>query len=216
MWRIGSSSVLLSLFLLNGGAASAQEAVSTAVAPRSSAFMRIYGQVDPPSGYVGFCRREPALCRAQQIRASGRMQLTPERWRDLVEVNSVVNRTVVAESDQDLYGLSEFWTLPHNRGDCEDYALLKQRLLVQRGWSASDLLMTVVRDEDGNGHAVLTARTSDGDFILDNRVAEVKPWQNVPYGFVKRQSYLNPTIWVSLEPITAAASRQISASTRSE
>ena len=34
--------------------------------------------------------------------------------------------------------------------------------------------MTVVRDEKGEGHAVLTARTVQGDFILDNKIDEVK------------------------------------------
>ena len=52
--------------------------------------------------------------------------------------------------------------------------------------------MTVVRDEKGEGHAVLTARTVQGDFILDNKVDEVKAWHRTRYDFVMRQSYLNP------------------------
>ena len=38
-----------------------------------------------------------------------------------------------------------------------------------RGWPESKLLITVVRDENNEGHAVLTVRTDEGDFILDNR-----------------------------------------------
>ena len=60
--------------------------------------------------------------------------------------------------------------------------------------------MTVVRDEKGEGHAVLTARTVQGDFILDNKIEDVRMWNRTPYEFVMRQSYLNPQVWVSLDP----------------
>ncbi len=75
--------------------------------------------------------------------------------------------------------------------DCEDFALLKRRMLIQRGFSAADLLMTVVRKPDGEGHAVLTLRTAEGDFVLDNLASDVKPWFATPYSFVKRQSSYN-------------------------
>jgi predicted transglutaminase-like cysteine proteinase len=57
-----------------------------------------------------------------------------------------------------------------------------------------------VRDERGDGHAVLTARTAQGDFILDNKTDEIKIWHRVRYHFVMRQSYLNPRVWMSLDP----------------
>src|SRR5262249_10729856 len=82
----------------------------------------------------------------------------------------------------------------------EDYALLKRKRLIARGWPPSALLMTVVRDEKGEGHAVLTARTVQGDFILDNKVDEVKTWNRTRYEYVMRQSYLNTMIWMSLDP----------------
>ena len=47
---------------------------------------------------------------------------------------------------------------------------------------------------------MLTARTMQGDFILDNKVDEVKVWNRTPYEFVMRQSYLNTRIWMSLDP----------------
>jgi predicted transglutaminase-like cysteine proteinase len=77
---------------------------------------------------------------------------------------------------------------------------LKRHILLRRGWPASALLMTVVRDEQGEGHAVLTARIAQGDFILDNKVGEVKLWHKTPYEFVMRQSYLNPKVWMALDP----------------
>ena len=59
--------------------------------------------------------------------------------------------------------------------------------------------MTVVRDEKGEGHAVLTARTVQGDYILDNKIEDVRLWNKTPYQFVMRQSYLNPKVWVALD-----------------
>ena len=50
---------------------------------------------------------------------------------------------------------------------------MKRKRLMARGWPTSSLLITVVRDEMGEGHAVLTVRTMQGDFILDNKVDEV-------------------------------------------
>jgi predicted transglutaminase-like cysteine proteinase len=99
------------------------------------------------------------------------------------------------------YGIADFWTLPTDgKGDCEDYALLKRHELIQRGWPSSALLMTVVTDETGKGHAVLTARTSAGDFILDNKADEIRAWNKTPYRFLLRQSYLNPRVWMDLDP----------------
>ena len=86
------------------------------------------------------------------------------------------------------------------KGDCEDYALLKRHMLTQRGWPSSALLMTVVMDEDGEGHAARTARTQGGDVILDKRSNEIRLWTKTPYEFATRQSSRNPQVWVYLEP----------------
>jgi hypothetical protein len=49
------------------------------------------------------------------------------------------------------------WSYPDDGyGDCEDYVLLKRRMLTQSGWPREALLVTVVRNEKDEGHAVLT------------------------------------------------------------
>ena len=40
---------------------------------------------------------------------------------------------------------------------------------MQSGWPREALLVTVVRDEKDEGHAVLTVTTDKGDYILDNQ-----------------------------------------------
>ena len=169
-----------------------------------SAFMRVYGSSQPPYGFVRFCEQNPEDCQARKDNVK-RHRPTPHSFSELDEVNRAVNRAVRPATDAEIYGVSEYWTLPGERGDCEDYALLKQRILISRGWSTSSLLLTVVRDEKGEGHAVLTARTSQGDYVLDNKVEDVRLWNRTGYDFVMRQSYIDPRVWVSLDPNSASA-----------
>jgi len=165
----------------------------------NSPFMRIYGQALPPIGHVSFCRLNEGEC-TDVAEQADRIMLTPKRHQDLRDVNALVNRMVYPVSDQALYGRLEHWTYPSGKGDCEDFVLLKRRMLLERNWPASALLITVVRDENGEGHAILTARTADGDFILDNRNQDVLIWNRSDYRFVKRQSFHDPQVWVSLTP----------------
>lgn len=163
-------------------------------------YMRVYGVAQPPYGYVQFCERTPQECRGGVGMQEQRFQVNADRLHELDRVNKQVNKEIEPATDLEIYGQTEYWTIPTTRGDCEDYALLKRKRLMARGWPASALLLTVVRDEKGEGHAVLTARTNQGDFILDNKVNELKIWYRTGYEFVMRQSYLDPRIWMTLDP----------------
>jgi predicted transglutaminase-like cysteine proteinase len=185
--------------------ASADPAPASRQSDRASPYMRVFGVSQPPYGFVKFCDREPDECR-QGPPEEQRFSAKPDRLSELDAVNRAVNREIEPATDLEIYGQTEYWTIPTTRGDCEDYALLKRKRLIARGWPISSLLMTVVRDERGEGHAVLTARTMQGDFILDNKVDEVKLWNRTPYEFVMRQSYLNTRIWMSLDPKEANSS----------
>jgi predicted transglutaminase-like cysteine proteinase len=162
-------------------------------------FMRVFGIAQPPYGYVQFCERSPEECRNGTVQEQ-RFHASPERMSELDRVNRQVNKEIEPATDFEIYGQTEYWTIPKVRGDCEDYALLKRKRLIARGWPSSALLMTVVRDEKGEGHAVLTARTAQGDFVLDNKVNELKIWHRTGYDYVMRQSYLNPRVWMTLDP----------------
>lgn len=170
----------------------------------SSAFMRVYGPAQPPYGFVRFCEVETKAC-SREGAINSRFEPTVERLSELDEINRMINREIAPATDLEVYGVSEYWTLPVSRGDCEDYALLKQRVLLERGWPKSALLLTVVRDEKGEGHAVLTVRTSQGDYMLDNKVDEVLLWNKTGYQLVMRQSYIDPRVWVSLDAASRTA-----------
>lgn len=165
----------------------------------SKEFMRVFGLAQPPYGFVSFCERSPREC-APGRQEEQRFDATPERFAQLEAVNRMVNHEIEPVTDLDLYGEADYWTVPTSKGDCEDYVLLKRKRLIALGWPPSALLITVVRDERGDGHAVLTARTAQGDFILDNKTDEIRIWHGVRYRFVMRQSYLNPRVWMSLDP----------------
>jgi predicted transglutaminase-like cysteine proteinase len=132
---------------------------------RASPYMRVFGVTQPPYGFVQFCERMPEECK-QGPQEEQRFSASPQRLSELDAVNRTVNREIEPATDLELYGQTEYWTIPTTKGDCEDYALLKRKRLMARGWPASSLLITVVRDEKGEGHAVLTARTLQGDFML--------------------------------------------------
>ena len=189
--------------------AAAQQVAVVSPATRAPEFMRVYGSSQPPYGFVAFCERMPQECVVTSP-DDARYQATPQALSELDEVNRAVNHEIEPATDLEVYGVVEYWTLPKTRGDCEDYQLLKRHRLIARGWPSASLLMTVVRDEKNEGHAVLTARTTQGDFILDNKVDIVRLWNQTPYHFVMRQSYMDPKVWVSLDPNDAATPSALS------
>ena len=163
-------------------------------------YMRVHGQALPPFGFVHFCRRHREDCDRGAGAQYARFNATPSHLSELDAVNRAINFQIKPVTDLELYGREEYWTYPTGSGDCEDYVVLKRKILMQRGWPASALLITVVRDEVGDGHAVLTVRTRQGDFILDNKVDDVRVWSRTPYKYLMRQSYLNPKLWMALDP----------------
>lgn len=70
---------------------------------------------------------------------------------------------------------------------------------MQAGWPRQALLMTIVHEADGEGHAVLTVATDRGEFILDNLSDNILLWSQTPYRYYKRQSQDDPNVWVWLD-----------------
>ncbi len=148
-----------------------------------------------PVGHAQFCKANPRECVSNR-RIVETEHLTEAKWKQLLTVNANKNATIVPVTDRDLYKVEEFWTYPSGYGDCEDIALAKRRTLINQGWDPSSLLMTVVRQPNGDGHAVLMVRTDRGDLILDNLDGLVKLWNETPYRFIKRQAQAHSAKWV--------------------
>ena len=164
----------------------------------SEGSMRIIGKANPPIGHYEFCQSYVSECQALG-RDAGPIALTEDKWRTLLDVNYTVNTSITPMTDQEIYGVEERWTYPRTVGDCEDFVLLKRKMLINKGFDPSDLLITVVLQPNGEGHAVLTVRTDRGDYVLDNMRNKVMLWSQTEYTFLKRQDAVDPSRWVKLQ-----------------
>lgn len=166
-------------------------------AAHAGAGMALTGETTQPIGHYELCQRMPSECRA--LRANVKpSKLTQSLWSRVIDINTSVNMMIKPVTDRDMWGQEEVWSYPTTTGDCEDYVLLKRKLLIQAGFPENNLLITVVRQRDGSGHAVLTLSTSQGDYVLDNLRGEVRLWSETGYTFLKRQSSKNSGQWVGI------------------
>lgn len=177
----------------------ASPAFASGFGQKASAFAREYSETLPPIGFVEFCQRSPENCQPDGSRQR-RLAMSEEKWLLVRMVNAFVNGAIAPVTDETLYGTPEYWTIPTDAGDCEDVVLLKKKILVSKGIAEEALRITVVLDEHGEGHAVLTLTAQSGDYILDNRRNEIRAWASTGYTMLKRQSAQDPRKWVSLEP----------------
>ncbi len=151
-----------------------------------------------PIGWIEFCVEYDPECKTKPSQPRDVM-LSTQAWKDLERVNLWVNTHIKPMTDMDHWGVVERWNYPDDGyGDCEDYVLLKRKMLMQAGWPREALLITVVRDKRGDGHAILTVKTDKGEFILDNQTNDILLWSDTGYRFVKRQSQSDPNVWIAL------------------
>jgi predicted transglutaminase-like cysteine proteinase len=123
------------------------------------------------------------------------IDLTRERMAQLQQVNSHVNSTIREVSDLEQYGREDVWALPASgKGDCEDFALLKRQMLIERGWPASALSITIGATPQGEAHAVLTVSTTQGQYVLDNLTSSILTPAQTGHVFYARQA---GRAWVS-------------------
>jgi predicted transglutaminase-like cysteine proteinase len=182
-------------------AASPAQAQTLASLP-SEAGARVQGDARPIAAWVTFCQGYAAECAVDRTEPA-RISLTPATWATIVSVNRRVNKAVEPMTDQDHLHVADRWDLAEDGiGDCEDFQLLKRHLLAEAGLPRRAMRMTVVIDEKGEGHAVLTLITDRGDLVLDNKTNAILPWHRTGYVFIKRESQ-DAVAWVSLGGVTS-------------
>ncbi|MGJ4927627.1 transglutaminase-like cysteine peptidase [Bradyrhizobium sp. HKCCYLS2038] len=152
----------------------------------------------PPMAHIKFCMTYPQDCRSTgMVFRGGGVELTADRYAELVKVNAEVNRSIVPT--RNTRGVvAEEWLVGPSRGDCNDYAVTKRHALLQRGWPARALLLAEVVTSWGEHHLVLVVRTRSGDLVVDNLNANVRPWAKANYRWVRVQSPSNPRYWSSV------------------
>ncbi|HEY8007223.1 MAG TPA: transglutaminase-like cysteine peptidase [Methylocella sp.] len=170
----------------------------------TASYAPIGGPTSVPYGWADFCRRYSGECDSGPL-APLDVNLTAKTMKEIGRVGRWVNAHVKPVSDMEHWGVIDRWDYPSDgKGDCEDFALFKRKILIDEGFPRQALLMTVVKDEHNEGHAVLTVKTSAGEFVLDNMTDDVKPWNRTGYRFVKRQSQSDQNAWVQIGDPTAA------------
>ena len=193
-------SLLASSLVGLGAAASA----SAAPGPAGVSYARVGGPASMPYGWADFCRRYAGECDGGPL-APLDVKLTPQAMKEIERVGKWVNAHVKPMSDMEQWGVIDRWDdLVDGKGDCEDYALFKRKILMDEGFPRQALLMTVVKDEHNEGHAILTVKTNAGEFVLDNLNDEIKSWDRSGYRFVKRQSEIDQNVWLQIGDPTAA------------
>ena len=198
--------------LLRRGAAAGLLALAVQAMPTASMaeerplFITLGETTRAPIGWIEFCVEYDPECKTKPSQPRDVM-LSASAWKTLDRVNLWANTHIKPMTDMDHWGVVERWNYPDDGyGDCEDYVLLKRRMLMQAGWPREALLVTVVRDKRGDGHAVLTVKTDKGEYVLDNQNDQILPWSETGYRFVKRQSQADPNVWIGLgEPRNAPA-----------
>jgi predicted transglutaminase-like cysteine proteinase len=167
--------------------------------------------------------RSPGLARAMAMAAGSTddrpavdgpdapLRLSPGLVDRLEEINDRINGAIKPMSDMATHGVPDHWDLPLEegdpRGDCEDYALEKQRTLINEGFPAEALSIAVVTTRWGEEHAVLIVSTDGGDFVLDNLTPRVRAWRDVNYyKWIERQAPGQPLTWVVIAGAARASS----------
>lgn len=129
--------------------------------------------------------------------------LTSEIWSKLNRINAKINRSMIARTDEETYGVADYWDTPfeegRDAGDCEDFALEKRRALIEAGVPARALNIALVITDRGESHAVLLISTRDGDFVLDNLSPWIRPWNRTDYRWIERQVDGNPFKWAMID-----------------
>lgn len=160
----------------------------------------------PPAEESAPAAPDPALAYADAEVAA-----TPakdEIWAMLNRVNLLVNRSIRPMTDLDAYGVEERWTMPLTDGgpaigDCEDYALEKRRMLLDKGIPDTAMFMAVGVHPHYGRHLVLMVSTDQGDYVLDNMSNWIVKWDQAPYEWRTRQVSAMSREWVSVQASAA-------------
>jgi predicted transglutaminase-like cysteine proteinase len=210
LWRLAISTVIAGvLSVANADARSLTSLDSVMLTPiiESSATLA-------PFQHVRFCLRYPADCKPSSDETN-RIELDPQTMQLLERVNRDVNLAIIPTVKNYGKDLGDSWTIAPDMGDCNDYAVTKRHDLLESGLPSGALRLSVVKTASGIGHLVLVVATTNGDVVLDNLTAAIRPWQTTEYQWLKIQSASDPRFWNEIRsPRTAPSLSQAGRSIR--
>ena len=144
--------------LLLAAIAAAGAMIWAGIANAAELNMETGSRTTQPIGHYQFCRQYPDECRQRNAKPAPE-PATEAFWKVVSRVNRGVNSQIRPRTDMEMWGHEEIWSFPVEFGDCEDYVIEKRRRLIAMGVPSGNLLITVLRQPNGDGHAVLTVRT---------------------------------------------------------
>lgn len=153
----------------------------SSVAPRPSDFLQSRRVAIGSTRFDAQWRRvsRGSLSSQQLSRIVGKR---PQKGAALLgRINAWVNNNINYVEDSRLWGSADYWataseTLARARGDCEDLAIVKMKLLERAGIRPEDMYLTVARDLYRNAdHAFLVVKLDGRYFVLDNAVDRILP-----------------------------------------
>ncbi len=151
------------------------------------------GSTSTPIGAHDFCKKSnncPSLLVLAKVFHSSPSTIPTQA--QLTALSTKVNGQYAPALDKEIYGEDERWTYPSDKADCEDYALVKRKELLQMGVMPERLSMAVVKQKNGDGHAILLVEGSDDIYVLDNLTDKARTFSEAAndYTFVKWSSTL--------------------------
>lgn len=150
--------------------------------------------VTPPPQFRDSCRRYMWLC--DNAVPSGTVLSDTEMLELASRINRRVNLMVAPVTDAENYGTADYWTLPTRlTGDCEDYVLLKYKMLIEAGIDGRNLAVAIALNRKGENHAVLVLHHASGDLVLDSETSRIELWNETGYRFLAMQSSDDRSAW---------------------
>ena len=175
------------------------KASSPAAPWRDSLYIHVAPQVEVTTDYFGiyydFCKEYPQECGGQGSYSA--VMYDDGAKALLSSVNVGVNEAIHYRLERTKDYDDRKFIIPQSQdgnppqGDCEDYALLKRKILREHGVPQETMMIGLVTNKKtGGAHAILIVRTTGGDYVLDNRHSEVKLARDTEYsfGFISLQS----------------------------
>jgi predicted transglutaminase-like cysteine proteinase len=126
------------------------------------------------------------FCHPAAAREAAVVTLTPERYRELEDVQHDVNAKIA-------YASTVSWNPLAGAGDCKTFVARKALELLERGWPAGALRIATAFVNDHSPqqleyHAVLLVDTDRGTLVLDSRQRAPRPWRQVSYIWMTAQA----------------------------
>ena len=159
------------------------------------------GYTFPPASYISFIKNLKSWSNEKEPIYA--IALTAGVKETLSKVHAHVNKNILYEKEAvDNWKIHKLSEPGIHVGDCDDYAVTKQYILIKEHKFPKSALRLVYcsRHLRSDYHMVLAVDTDKGTFILDNISHIVAPWSWFPYKWISRE-YPGSIFWKKIKTL---------------